>query len=1711
MAGARLNHRYRVVRRLGEGSESAVFLVEDGAHGDARRALKVVTDLEPTLRERLAGEFRRLAGLRHPRLVRVHDLETVTAKAPGFALGTVFFTADFVDGVEPAEALLDPRTRTIRLLEIAEDIASALAHVHDAGLLHCDVKPSNILVRIDADSTEAFLLDLGLSAARGVSGRARGTLSFMSREALSGRPDPRTDLYALGASLYAAAAGMPPFSARDPSALVRSICEETPAPLEERAAWVPAEISTLVARLLQRQPEERHSDARVLLDDLARVREALGLPERQEPLTGDAAPTARRRGFLLPPRLIGRDEPLRTIAEAFRSPDVRLVRIVGSPGVGRRRLVRETIREHQLQATAGRAQPVEFLRGTASQIEAALRARADSSAKARPAPSEAAAALARWCDDVLELAARAARPPAAATAAGPVSALASAPRLALVLEDADRDERATALVRTIAAGHPAVRDAPLVWVSTAIADASATAPADPLGRVVDIVLSPLTEEEIRQLAASMLGRSVDPSWAAELTRATGGLPRFAVEAIRAAASRDGAEPPDAIAPGGLLAAADAEGLGALVVRRAAALEPEAAAILEAAAVHDGAATLSAIAYTIGEPVDEVSARAAVLDALGFLELAGEQVRLPSPMHVRALHSAVPSARKKSLHRAALAWSKEHGSPDPVAEARHLLVTGPSARAARACAQAGDLLMRSGQRRRALDMCRRAAELATGAAASEAYAVLAEVAISVGEYEEAVSAATRAARARNPEHRRRALLAQARAKQMAGDLDAAEKTLAKLHATDVGDDVAGPYARLLVARASYEAAARVAGPIESVKPRTWRQSNFPRGGALRLESAGLAALYCGDPTAAESAFSHLEEAARARGDRGLVGRALALRGMVAQTRGEIAKAAMLYAEAGGEARAAGDVHAAAVYDLNQATAHTERGRHGAALEALGAALVALRRLGDVPELAAVLYNRGVSLLALGEVAAAKRAAAQTLEVARAHGTPQMQLYGRLLEAEVARREGDLDRAATAYRAAMEHIEPTSRRDLLLTRLNLAEVLAELHDAAAHAVLESAESVAEAEGDRDRCLQTRARVALALGEGCGDLAPDLDAARDRMRASGRIDQAWRADVTAARIARTTGSDSRARKLARSAREQLAELLADTPESRRQGLLSDPDAAFLSTLESDLGVGAKATTVDRSGAATVQSRRAESHFRRLLALSRRLNSELRLAPLLDQVIDTVIELTAAERGFLLLFRPGSRTELEVVVARNFEQSTLEGEQVRVSRSIAERAARTGEVVLTVDAAFDARFGAAESVAAMKLRSVLAVPLRQKGRVTGTIYVDHRFRSAAFDDDEVELVRELADIAAVAIENARLVEEVKRRQEEIAALNERLEAEVVEKEAELASVKARLVSDRRAGLRHQYDAILGRAPSMLEMLRAIDRATESLLPVVVTGESGTGKELVARALHENGPRGDCPFVAVNCGAVPEQLLESELFGHTRGSFTGADRDRRGLFEVADGGTLFLDEVADTSLAMQAKLLRAAQEGEIRRVGQERSRRVDVRLIAATNRSLGDLVAEGRFREDLYYRLNVLEIRVPPLRERIEDIPELAAHILERMADGGPPTLTRAALARLSAYRWPGNVRELENEMARAAALGGEHIDVEALSSHIAATPPAPITAARDSLEIKPRVEELERTLVEEALRQTNGNQTAAAKLLGLSRYGLQKKLKRYGISGSL
>lgn len=313
-------------------------------------------------------------------------------------------------------------------------------------------------------------------------------------------------------------------------------------------------------------------------------------------------------------------------------------------------------------------------------------------------------------------------------------------------------------------------------------------------------------------------------------------------------------------------------------------------------------------------------------------------------------------------------------------------------------------------------------------------------------------------------------------------------------------------------------------------------------------------------------------------------------------------------------------------------------------------------------------------------------------------------------------------------------------------------------------------------------------------------------------------------------------------------------------------------------------------------------------------------------------------------------------------------------------------------------------------------------------------------------------------------------------------------------------------------FSNIIARSPRMLEIFDTIRKIADYKTTVLITGESGSGKELIARAIHFNSPRANKPFIAINCSAIPENLLESELFGYVRGAFTGANKDKKGLFEEATGGTLFLDEVGDLPLSLQVKLLRAIQEEEIRRVGANSSIKIDVRLIAATLKNLGEEIKKGSFREDLYYRLNVLPMHLPPLRERKEDIPLLVDTFLARFnkeMDKKVQRITPETLQHLSEYSWPGNVRELENTIERAMVLEvTQELRPESLPDSIRNVEINPaIRAAANELSIKKMMVIMEQELIKKALEKTGGNRTWAAKLLEISHRALLYKIKRYGL----
>lgn len=573
----------------------------------------------------------------------------------------------------------------------------------------------------------------------------------------------------------------------------------------------------------------------------------------------------------------------------------------------------------------------------------------------------------------------------------------------------------------------------------------------------------------------------------------------------------------------------------------------------------------------------------------------------------------------------------------------------------------------------------------------------------------------------------------------------------------------------------------------------------------------------------------------------------------------------------------------------------------------------------------------------------------------------------------------------------------------------------------------------------------------------------------------------------------------------------------------------------------------------------------FLKLLEINRNLNSRIVLSDLLDLIVDTVVDVTGAERGFMLLseaetgagfgFRmaqtgvipaqelegsgktegaesasasrtvpaakaPG-REKFQVKSARNMDKETLKEPELKLSRAVAAMVLETGKALRSDDVSKDRRLQGISKEEQAGVKSVLCVPIRSGERVVGAIYVDNRFEANAFTENHRRWLEIVADQAAVAIRNAQLFEgfrarslELEEARSRLERLNLELENKVLSKSLQLEEVMKLIPKEPPRKFTYDYSSIVTRSPRMYEIFSLLDKITDSTVPVLILGESGTGKELIARAIHQNGPRKDKPFVSENCAAVPVNLLESEFFGYVRGAFTGAARDKRGLFEVADGGTLFLDEIAEMSLAMQTKFLRVLQEGEIRRVGGKDTIKVDVRVISATNKNIYELVRRGEFREDLLYRINVITITLPPLRDRREDIPLLIDHFLERIAartGQKKKTLDRETFHLLYQYDWPGNVRELENEIERLAALSGDVIHSNLLSPNILAkNENRPVYQPGQSLKeiVQRTVEDVERQVIRSTLIEAGWKKTRAAELLGISRPTLDAKIEKYGLS---
>jgi transcriptional regulator with GAF, ATPase, and Fis domain len=437
-----------------------------------------------------------------------------------------------------------------------------------------------------------------------------------------------------------------------------------------------------------------------------------------------------------------------------------------------------------------------------------------------------------------------------------------------------------------------------------------------------------------------------------------------------------------------------------------------------------------------------------------------------------------------------------------------------------------------------------------------------------------------------------------------------------------------------------------------------------------------------------------------------------------------------------------------------------------------------------------------------------------------------------------------------------------------------------------------------------------------------------------------------------------------------------------------------------------------------------------------------------------------------------------------------------IPITRSVFRKVVSERAAVVAADAPRDV--GQSESLMGAQIRSTLGIPLWKGEEILGVIQVDNREATGVLTSNDLDVMAVLAQNASLAVANARVAKRLR-------AAEERLKKEN-------AFLKGKEQERRTGSKKDGPPEIIGGSVPMKQLLQQLEKVVNTRVTVLIEGETGVGKELVAASVHYRSNRRERLFVGQNCAAMPETLLESELFGHKKGAFTGAHEDKRGLFEVADGGTLFLDEVTEMPLSLQSKLLRVLQEGEIRAIGATQEKKVNVRIVAATNRNLEKEVAEGRFREDLYYRLKVFPLRVPPLRERREDIPMLGSHFLQRFAaEFGKPAggFSQQAMELLQSYDWPGNVRELQNEIQRLVIQveTGGFVTPDMLSPRVRQVEGMIERVRPTKGTLKEMMDQVERWLLIEGLREHGNNKTAAAKSLGITREGLHKKLRSFGL----
>jgi Nif-specific regulatory protein len=1750
--------RYQLRNVLKETAAVAVYRVFDVA--DKRdEAIKILRHelSEPQQLLHFRTEFNTLASLQHASIVRVFDFGLLNERFP-------YFTMEYFPGKKISE-FFDGQNWDA-LYDVILQIAAGLHHIHHLGIIHLDLKPSNILVD---ESGKAKLMDFGVAVEshQVLDRQIRGTLQYMAPEVLrQDRVDSRADLYALGMTLYETVTGALPGYGKQPIDVIRMHLDEeirTPSSINPR---VPEALEQIIMKLLEKDPRHRYPSAAALLQAVAAA-------------AGKTAPAGELlvgRGELFAAPLIGRKsevQHLTTLIHEAREGHGSGVILAGPEGMGKSRIVRDATLRAQLDGArvfCGRC-PVNRKTIYAPffeifhQLVTAVNPEADVAEEIR-----------RMLKPVIAGAGVDASSPVHGQKYRLYNRIVQAMQdiygflsvgsdtggtpLILVIEDLQWADPSTAELFAFLIGE-AKHNGLLVIGSLTIEPGVDGAYWEQRSKEVGfpiIRVDTLPESLVREHIQSLLGeQNVSDELVRWMLWESAGSPLNIRRVIDYLIAHEYLH----WTPKGWVAEMERirglripGGAASILMEKVEGLGPAARALLETASVFGEISHVDQLTQAGGgrsassSTPEEIFGLLRELVKRGLLDEStdGKIVTFPQ-IHLRdAVYNAMTDRRRTELHlivASVLEPVYTAGSSQLLGQiAYHFARANESERGIRYSVEAGDLATRTLAHQEATEFYRVALELMDLSGVDEARKAevrekLADSYYRGDDYRSAMNAyqfLLKSIQSRRGDEETNIDLARVMKKigkvlSKRGELDSSlsyyQNAVAQYEQLGEKFEVAELYNRIAwlykekddldAARASAEKALKLVDSESGEPPHVvfgyiknalgaieYSLGNWQRAKVFLAEAIAVGE-EVGSAQLCKVASTNLGNTLWKLGD---WDHALAhyRRNLEAsETEGDLWDLVTAYNNVGVIEFGRGSFHTACEYFDKSVRIDQKIGAleyEALAQENLGEALEMTGRWVEAME----HYQRCLTMEGFDETRASRTSVYVPL-------------------ARLTNKKGDIAKALAYGQKALNAAERARDEDLIA---EACYILAAIED--------ERENATESQKFLDRALQifeqnktvpglARAHTAAAS---LAFQQQDIETATKHAELGRRYAEEIHDRFTLAKndwmwgkIRYFEGDREAAAAKFDAAKAVFEEL--DTPYELARllfdvGLLrEEPEEATL-TIRSAIRIFERLDAthdLERARGALFRIRpvgkNPDQNVVGLYEVVKIINSSLNLEEVLNRVLDLAVRRLRAERGMLLLFDLITGA-LRTRVARNIKEGA-EGESKRSPQSIIKEVIASGQSIMSADARADERFVESESVIAENILSILCVPLVIKDRIAGAIYIDHRQARHLFSAKDLSFLEAFADQAAIAIENARLYEELEEARTRLSLENETLRREVL--------------------VEKHLDSVVGQSEVVSKIQFSIRKAASANSTVLLRGESGTGKGLIARIIHNVSSRRNGPFIKFNCAAMPETLAESELFGHEKGAFTGADRRKLGRFELANGGTIFLDEIGNISMAMQAKLLRVIEDKEFERVGGTQTIKTDVKIITATNLDLDRAIEEGTFREDLFYRLNIIPLMLPALRERKDDIPLLTEYFIKKICkDLGIETkhLEPGVLDIFLRYHWPGNVRELEATLHRAIVMSnGDTVtrnDLYGLFTQMpnVPAPEGPVTTLPSTI-LNPLVAKMEitseiydqvlstvdRQLIERALETSGGRIREAARRLGLARNTLKAKMLKYGVAG--